>query len=97
MNAKKRKIEEQENEKTFRLIVDLNTLIWQLKDGCSKCNENSLLLTNVYFNEKCSSNRLDIVCGRCHKKILITSEEVEKRWFWVRCRQGKALVTWTPS
>ena len=69
---KKRKIEEQKDEKTFRRIVDFNTLVWQLKDGCSECNENPLLLTNVDFNEKCSSNRLAVVCGKCHQKNLLT-------------------------
>ena len=64
--AKKQKIKEQDNEITFRRIVDFNTLVWQLKDDCSKCNENPLLLTNVDFNEKRSSKRLAAVCGKCH-------------------------------
>ena len=66
-------------EITFRRTVDFNTLVWQLKDSCSKCNENPLLLTNVDFNEKCSSNRLAVVYEKCHKKNLLTlhSEEVE--------------------
>ena len=67
---------------TFRRIVDFNTLVLQLKDGCPKCNENPLLLTNVDFNAKCSSNRLAVVvCGKCHKKNLLTlhSEEVEEK------------------
>ena len=40
-------------------------IVWQLKDGCSKCNDNPLFLTNVDFNEKCSSNRLAVVCEKC--------------------------------
>ena len=46
-----------------------------------KCNENPLLLTNVDFNEKCSSSRLPVVYGKCHKKYLLTlhSEEVEEK------------------
>ena len=40
-----------------------------------------MLLTNVDFNEKCSSNRLAVVCGKCHKKSLLTlqSKEVEEK------------------
>ena len=40
-----------------------------------------MLLTYVDFNEKCSSNRLAVVCGKCHKENLLTlhSEEVEEK------------------
>ena len=46
------------------MLTTFFTLVWQLKDGYSKCNENPLFLTNVDFNEKCSSNRLAIVCEK---------------------------------
>ena len=59
----------------------LTSILLSGTDGCSKCNDNPLLLTNVDFNEKCSSNRLAVVCGKCHKKNLLTlhSEEVEEK------------------
>lgn len=82
LNAKKRKLDEQQDiPETFRRIIDLNTLVWQLKDGCIKCNKKPLLLTNVDFDEKCSFNRLAVICGKCQKKNFLTlhSQEVEEK------------------
>ena len=65
-----------------------------MKDGCSKCNENPLLLTNVDFNEKCSSNRLAVVCGKCHKKNLLTlhSKEVEEKMVLGTLQTGQGFI-----
>ena len=64
-----------------------------MKDCCSKCNENPLLLTNVDFNEKCSSNRLAVSCGKWHKKSLLTlySEEVKEKMVWGTLQTGQGF------
>ena len=82
LNTKKRRIEinEQKEKPRVRRIVGLDSLVLQLRNGCSKCKRSPLYLAGTSFENNCSVNRLEIICDKCNCKNIVTlhSNEVEE-------------------